>query len=158
MHKPTSFLNCVTEGNGRNEGTVPFIQSGVSRIAFWEEGSDWSNFELLRSDWSTYTLLWLVNIYPPLIGRISSPLHSITPPDKLSFYHFIIIYFILFYYILIYFNIYLLNEEEEREKDDWKRTRKNPNGRAGFEPQPSDHVSNALSIEPRRHPRYPTSY
>ena len=27
MHKSTSFLDCVIEGNGRNEGTVPFIPS-----------------------------------------------------------------------------------------------------------------------------------
>ena len=74
---------CVTEGNGRNEGTVPFIQSGVPRVACREEGSDWLNLELLRSDWSTYTLLWLVNIYSPLIGWISSPLHTMTPPDPL---------------------------------------------------------------------------
>ena len=31
MHKSTSFLDCVIEGNGRNEGPVPFISSGGYR-------------------------------------------------------------------------------------------------------------------------------
>ena len=41
---------------------------------------------------------------------------------------FILVY--LFYYILLYFNIYLLNEEEEREKTDEKTLV----ARVGFEP------------------------
>ena len=81
MHKSTSFLDCVIEGNGRNEGPVPFISSeGYRACAFWRKAligpisssfaligqhipsSDWSNLEplalddptrpLLSSDWS----------------------------------------------------------------------------------------------------------
>ena len=54
-HESTSFLDCVIEGNGRNEGTVHFI---------------------------TYRALHAGRT--ALIGRISSSLHSINPPDPYS--------------------------------------------------------------------------
>ena len=54
-HESTSFLDCVIEGNGRNEGTVHFI---------------------------TYRALHAGRT--ALIGRISSSLHSINPPDPCS--------------------------------------------------------------------------
>ena len=68
--------------------------------------------------------------------------------SSLIFFFFFIIFFLLFFFLL-YFNIYLLNEEEEREKPDEKTLV----ARVGF-----DHVASALSITPRRHPRYSTSY
>ena len=49
VHKSTSFLDCVIEGNGRNEGTVPFIP-----------------YRALHSGRNA------------LIGPISSSLHSMT--------------------------------------------------------------------------------
>ena len=54
--------------------------------------------------------------------------HTNLEPLALIFYFiyflllFILVYFILFYYILLYFNIYLLNEEEEREWREWPPT------------------------------------
>ena len=68
-HKSTSFLDCVIEGNGINEGTVPFIPSEGSRalhsgrnaligpisssfalIGQHIPSSDWPNLELLALD------------------------------------------------------------------------------------------------------------
>ena len=48
----------------------------------------------------------------------------------LFIYYFILLLFILFYFILLYLNIYLLNEEEEREKTDEKTLV----AQVGFEP------------------------
>ena len=75
-HKSTSFLDCVIEGNGRNEGPVPFISSGEYRAcAFWRKAligpisssfaligqhipsSDWSNLEPLALDIVCHTIL-----------------------------------------------------------------------------------------------------
>ena len=92
MHKSTCCWYRSLNEMRINEGAVPFIpyralHSGRNALI----GPISSSF--------------LVNIYPPLIGRISSSSH---PPDTLSFYHFILFY--LFYFI--YF-IYLLNEDEK---------------------------------------------
>ena len=52
-HESTSFLDCVIEGNGRNEGTVHFI----TYRALHAGRNALIGQHILSSDWSTYTLL-----------------------------------------------------------------------------------------------------
>ena len=114
MHKPTSFLNCVTEGNGRNEGAVPFI---LCRALHSGRTALIGRHRRMSPD--CHVAFRTARCMP---GSASASSHTNLETFFFTFFlifNFLILFYLLFilvylfYYILLYFNIYLLNEEEE---------------------------------------------